>query len=382
MNEAHGRDRGHLRIVEEAPEQEGELRVIRRALHEQEVTLALLTEQMPALLWSVDPHMVLTSVRGAGLAALGVEPSRIVGRTAADLIGTADPSDERIDAHLRALRGESVSFQTTLAGRVFRGHLEPLRDERGSITGAVGVALDVTERIDAEERLRHSLQLLSEASERQHRLMARLVAAQEEERSRLSENLHDDTIQVVTTLRLRLDVLRHRISDPEARQEIDRLQAVVRNAVARLRHLVFELRPPELHDKGLVPALRIYLEQNAEPGGPEYRLVHRLEREPTDPIRLTLYRMAQEALTNARKHANASRVTVELATTDEGYLLRVIDDGVGCSPDLALHPRPGHLGLAAMRERAELAGGSFRLTSGLDRGTAVEVRLPATAAGS
>lgn len=375
MNEASRRDRGHLRLIQGVPGQENDLQVIRETLPEQRATLALLTEQMPAVLWSVDPHLVLTSVRGAGLKELGVVPDRIVGRTAYDLLGTADPRDERIGAHIRALRGESVSFQTRFLGRIFQCHMEPFRGD-GKITGAVGVALDITDRVNAEEQLRRSLELLREAAERQHRLMGQLLAAHEEERSRLSENIHDDTIQVITAIGLRLDVLRHRIGDPQAHEDIDKLQHVVRNAVGRLRHLVFELRPPELDGRGLVPALRTYLAQNADPEGPEYRIVDRLTREPPDPLRLTLYRMAQEALTNARKHSRATHVTVEVADSIDGYMLRVADDGVGCSPELALRPRPGHLGLAALRERAELVGGSLRVTSELDAGTSVEIRLP------
>jgi PAS domain S-box-containing protein len=376
MNEAPRRDRGHLRLVQSVPGRTDDLQVIRQTLPEQRATLALLTEQMPAVLWSVDRHLVLTSVRGAGLTELGLDPDAIVGRSAHDLLGTADPRDERIGAHLQALRGESVSFQTRFLGRIFQCHMEPFRDDDGEITGAVGVALDITDRVNAEEQLRRSLELLREAAERQHRLMGQLVAAHEEERSRLSENIHDDTIQVVTTIGLRLDVLRHRIAEPEAVQDIDRLQHVVRNAVDRLRHLVFELRPPELDGRGLVPALRTYLAQNTDPDGPRYRLVDRLSREPPDPLRLTLYRMAQEALTNARKHSRASHVTVEVGDAIDGYVLRVVDDGVGCSPELALRPRPGHLGLAALRERAELVGGSLRVTSELDAGTTVEIRLP------
>jgi PAS domain S-box-containing protein len=376
MNEAPRRERGHLRLVQTASGQVDDLQIIRQTLPEQRATLALLTEQMPAVLWSVDRELVLTSVRGAGLSELGVGPAGVVGRTAYDLLGTSDPRDERIAAHIRALRGESVSFQTRFLGRIFQCHMEPFRDDDGVITGAVGVALDVTDRVNAEEQLRRSLELLREASERQHRLMGQLVAAHEEERSRLSENIHDDTIQVITAIGLRLDVLRHRVADAEAVNDIERLQTVVRNAVDRLRHLVFELRPPELDGRGLVPALRTYLAQNTDPEGPRYRLVDRLSREPPDPLRLTLYRMAQEALTNARKHSGAANVTVEVADAIDGFVLRVVDDGVGCSPELALRPRPGHLGLAALRERAELVGGSLRVTSELDGGTSVEIRLP------
>jgi signal transduction histidine kinase len=226
-------------------------------------------------------------------------------------------------------------------------------------------------------RLQRSLELLRKASTRHRRLMERLVAAHEDERRSLSENLHDDTIQVISAVGMRLDALRGRIQDEEVVIELDKLQSVVRNAVRRLRHLVFELRPPELDQVGLLAALRLYLHENAEPEGPRYRLVDRLEHEPRGPTRLILYRFAQESLTNARKHARAGQVTVEIAGTADGYSLTVIDDGVGCSPDDALRPRPGHLGLAALRERAELSGGQLDVHSTPGVGTVVELQLPA-----
>jgi signal transduction histidine kinase len=227
-----------------------------------------------------------------------------------------------------------------------------------------------------EDEVRTLRKALREATDRQHRLVARLVSAQEEERRSLSENLHDDTIQVISAIGFRLEALRYRLHDPQALADLDRLQTVVRNAVSRLRHLVFELRPPELDSAGLIHALRMYVSQNTDPDGPRHSLVDRIEREPPIPVRLKLYRMAQEALTNVRKHARAANATVEVASTEDGYLLRVVDDGVGCSPEDALRPRPGHLGLAAMRERAELAGGRLTFESVAGKGTAVEIRLP------
>lgn len=254
--------------------------------------------------------------------------------------------------------------------------------ERPSGVGSEPIDLDARRRLAAERKvgtltpLPKGVELLRRASARQRRLMARLVAAHENERRSLSENLHDDTIQVLSTVSLRLDALRERVEDEETAIELERLRTVVRKSVARLRHLVFELRPPQLDQAGLVAALRMYLHENASPDGPHYRLVDRLEHEPDDPARLILYRFAQESLTNVRKHANAERVTVEIAGTADGYSLTVVDDGTGCSPDDAVRPRPGHLGLAAIRERAELSGGELDIESAPGEGTVVELRLP------
>jgi signal transduction histidine kinase len=98
--------------------------------------------------------------------------------------------------------------------------------------------------------------------------------------------------------------------------------------------------------------------------------------EPPDEIRIVAYRIAQEALVNAAKHARASLVRVELSDRDDGYLLRVTDDGVGFAAADLPRSEPGHLGLSAMRERAEMAGGSCDISSLPGAGASVSVWLP------
>src|SRR5439155_7718736 len=96
-----------------------------------------------------------------------------------------------------------------------------------------------------------------------------------------------------------------------------------------------------------------------------------------EETRLILYRIAQEALANVRKHAEAHRVSVTVEPSDGGYLVRIEDDGVGFDPASLEGSRPGHLGLTAMKERAEMSGGWCRVTSQPGRGTKVEFWMPA-----
>jgi signal transduction histidine kinase len=139
-----------------------------------------------------------------------------------------------------------------------------------------------------------------------------------------------------------------------------------------------KLRPDVLTSGGLAAALDLYLEDRRHrDDGIEYRLENRLPDEPPESVGAVLYRIAQEALSNARKHARPSLVGVELEAVGGGFVLRVVDDGVGFDPSANGSPI-GHLGLTAMRERAELAGGWWRAASGPGSGTVVECWLPAS----
>src|SRR5262249_5942125 len=161
---------------------------------------------------------------------------------------------------------------------------------------------------------------------------------------------------------------------PDALEMLSRLEESIALAADRLRRLIFDFRPPALERSGLAAAVRDALSRLRDDAGVEVRLDDRLVDEPPLPTRLLLYRITQEALTNVGKHAVADLVQVTLANQDGGYLIRVVDDGVGLLVRKHRHlPEPGHLGLALMQERAEFAGGWFRIESGRVSGTTVTV---------
>lgn len=230
--------------------------------------------------------------------------------------------------------------------------------------------------------LRASVDRLRVLSEQRERLLHRLVTAQEEERRRVAADIHDDTIQTMVALGLRIELARRKATDPVLVAELDRSLETARAATLGLRQLLFQLHPAVLDRDGLQAALRGEVERVREAtssgGEPVVELVGSLEKEPSLEPRTTLFRIAQEALTNARRHAGASRIRIELASADGGVRLSIVDDGRGMNPEIARRPRPGHLGLISMRERAELAGGTFSVTSAPGEGTSVEVWIPAS----
>jgi PAS domain S-box-containing protein len=247
-----------------------------------------------------------------------------------------------------------------------------VRDDDGAPLFWRGIMFDVTETKRAEERLHRSLDILRRTMQDRHRLLMRLEDAQEEERRRVAADIHDDPIQVISAADLRAQQLALRIEDPKLRAEVEALQETLARAVERLRHLLFELRPPPLDREGLVAALRAYVSGGE---GPEVLVEDTLAAEPAADIRALLFRIAQEALTNARKHSSAERVTVSVMSEEGGIHLQIVDDGVGFDATVPASDR-GHIGLPTMVERAELAGGRCRIDSEPGRGTTVDAWLP------
>jgi signal transduction histidine kinase len=233
-----------------------------------------------------------------------------------------------------------------------------------------------------EELRQHAVELEQRLAELQrtdqHRrtLMARLVRAQERERTRIAMGVHDEPLQQMVAADLRLEMLRSKLTDPEQLETLDQLRATVKMSIDRLRRLLFDLHPPDLdRPGGLSATLRESGRRLAEEVGVSVTFEERLSEEPSVETAVICYRITHEALANIRKHAHAAKVEVLIESRDEGVLVQVRDDGVGFSPT-EVRAIPGHLGLFAMQERAELAGGWLRVDAAPGAGTTVAFWLP------
>jgi signal transduction histidine kinase len=224
---------------------------------------------------------------------------------------------------------------------------------------------------DRTEELRETIQHLEEVDEQRRRLLAHVVQAAEEERRRIANDIHDDPVQKMVVLKMRLELL---AKVNPGLPDLDDAREAVLGTIRSMRHLLFDLRPPILDEEGIGPALRYFLD-NSEIDA-EWSVDDELDTEPSTQTRVILYRIAQEALTNARKHAQADEIRVKLEERDGGVWMEISDNGVGYTPDGAVVAEPGHLGIAAMRERAEMAGGWCTLRSLPGAGTTLEVWLP------
>jgi PAS domain S-box-containing protein len=253
--------------------------------------------------------------------------------------------------------------------------LAVLRSEDG--TFVVATLRNMGEARRHERVIEQSLQHLVDVDRAHHLLLSHLVRAQEEERKRISVGIHDDTLQAMTAASLRAQQLRRRLRDSSDLKVVGKLEETIRQSILRLRHLLFDLRPPASGQGGLGEALLGYLEHLNGNRNTWYR-VDDLTVEAIPPqTRVIAYRIAQEALTNSWLHADADTVTVQMSDVDDGLLLAIKDDGAGYDPAQAEN-KPDHLGLTLMKERAHLAGGWCRIESSPGHGTVVQCWLPRT----
>jgi signal transduction histidine kinase len=212
-------------------------------------------------------------------------------------------------------------------------------------------------------------------------LLDRAVSAQEDERKRIARELHDETGQALSGVLMGLTGVETAMaSNPAlARGRVNDLKAFTAQALEELRNLVADLRPVLLDDLGLVAALHWFANRYQERSGIEVELTVEGNRRRLDPrVETILFRVAQEAMTNTAKHAQARHVRLLLSLGDDAATLKVEDDGRGFDPATVLasrYHRPAW-GLLGMQERLALVGGTFELWSKPGEGARVSVRAP------
>jgi two-component system sensor histidine kinase UhpB len=247
-----------------------------------------------------------------------------------------------------------------------------IRDASGKIARVVVISRDISERIEAEQQARRY-------SDQIRRLLTRLTSAQESERRRLGDDLHDLIGQSLTALGLDIaSIERHLQSRDDAiSAKLNRMRLLVERTIHDIRGVMSELRPPGLEEFGLVPALlslasefreRTGIQTSVGSSSPDSRC-HK-------DIELALFRIAQEALTNAAKHSGATSIQILVAHFPQRIQLTVQDDGCGfADPMGARTVKRGGWGLPTMRERAEALGGALRIEFP-GRGTRIVVEVP------
>jgi PAS domain S-box-containing protein len=349
---------------------------------------------MSEALFLLDRTGRIMQVNPAALELIGCEEADCLGHSFAEIcVAPNAPASawkllnlsprgmiSRLDTELRSRSGSPIPV--SLSASV-------VRDRHGRIDGVLIVARDITERKRAEAELRrhrdHLAELVAErtrevqaAHDRIQQLAQQVITAQEEERRRVARELHDETGQVLIGIKLNLQVLARKIPPelPELRAEADHLRQRVNEATERLHALSRGLRPPMLDELGLEPALRRLaadFERNTgllvhvESGGPEARLPQAVET--------VCYRIAQEALTNVARHAQASLARIVLTQHAQQLSLSIQDDGQGFDP-ATLHARRDGMGLLGMKERATMLGGLMEIVSAPGQGTRLTIVVP------
>lgn len=245
------------------------------------------------------------------------------------------------------------------------GNARAVRNAAGDLLYYEGTVEDITDRKQAEEMLRQ--------------LPGRVLEAQESERKRIARELHDSVGQMLSAAKMRIHAVTSgmELLRREVPAHLDQARSVIQRAIEEVRRISHNLRPSELDDLGLLPALQSLCDEFHERAKIRTTLI-----QPStflnlpDEANLTAYRVVQEALNNVEKYAQASSVTVEVTADHCSLHIRIKDDGRGFDSSGVRTSRQGGFGLMGMIERVALVGGNATVESTIGRGTTISVRIP------
>lgn len=327
-----------------------------------------------ALLDHVFQHQRMTIANDAYARQYGVPLEELIGKTPAEFFahdiatGKADWRAMFDAGHLHTETAERRMDGTPVR---IEGHYVCVYDERGRITGHLGIQRDITSRHRAAEEIAQSREEL-------RALAARLESIREEERTRIARELHDELGQVLTGLKLDLAWMERRLSRHSQSELVDRCAGLLRQldtVMVSVRRIVTELRPSVLDQLGLADAIEWLANDFSDRTGLTMQLdIQCNGPAPSDEVASAVFRTLQEALTNVAKHARAHRVGVSLRLDEATLSLDVTDDGRGITSD---EMRGTHsLGLLGLRERAIAWGGTVAISGEPQQGTTVTLRLP------
>ncbi|HEY0073023.1 MAG TPA: PAS domain S-box protein, partial [Abditibacteriaceae bacterium] len=384
-------------------------RLAGQKLKASEARFRTLADAVPQLIWTNDAQGEANYFNGRWYDYSGLSYEESYGLGWQAIVHPDDALPSVTEWHQALARGEVFDTQYRLR-RVdgsYRWHIGrnvPLLNEEGEIIAWFGTATDIQDLKETQEALwqahdqleervqertaelqQSKVALEQEVRERlalqqaREELMKRLVSAQEEERHRISRDLHDVLGQDLTALLMILQLLPAQLL-PE---HVEKLKDSVKGLIHRVQRLAWEMRPAELDSMGLQFALKEYVQEWRDQYGIQANFVHNVvigtERYP-EAIETALYRIVQEALTNVQRHAGAKQVSVILEKSQSTLTAIVEDDGQGFDPekDEQGHGRPAshRLGLLGMQERMEIVGGTLTIESRPGQGTTVYARAP------
>jgi two-component system sensor histidine kinase UhpB len=342
------------------------------ALRRSEEQYRLIAHNTRDVITMVDLEGRFTYVSPSSETSLGCAPEELVGK---DALGLVHPDDQ---AGMRAAWEQSLAHKESRTAEVRMKHRNGewrffesvgswIFDEQGQPQNAVFVNRDATRRKASEAALRELPRLIREA--------------QEAERHRVARELHDSVNQILSSVKFRLQAIEGKLMEQNEGASRDVLKAKehLEKAIQEVRRISRNLRPSELDDLGLVPAVRSLCSEFGERTGMAIDLgISRLPQTIPDDIELNLYRIIQEALGNIEKHSRATQVTLRLAREASLLKAAIRDNGRGFDAALLEHRKskyPG-MGLVDMKERAAFVGGNCTLRSAPGEGTEILIEMP------
>jgi len=371
--------------LSEGPAEAERLRAATRQLKKQIAELSrsedrtrLIIDTIPVMAWSLGPDGVVDFLNRRWMEYTGLSLEQYVANPTGPIHPEDTPQvlerwraqmarDEGYDDEMR-LRGADGAYRQFLVRTV------PLRDESGRVVKWYGVSTDIEDRRRAEAKLEESLSRL-------RALTGSLMRAQDDERRRIAQMLHETTAQDLVAVKMLLAGLaRTTMFSDAGRGALSESVELIDRSIAGVRTLSYLLHPPFLDESGLLAAVRWYVRGFADRSGivVDLDVPPALERLPKD-LESALFRFVQEALTNIHRHASSVTACIRLRTERDSVALEITDQGRGMSADVRSSVTAGSgapgVGLAGIRERLQQLGGVLDIDSN-DRGTTLRATVP------
>jgi PAS domain S-box-containing protein len=315
---------------------------------------------------------------GKGLSKLGLKSGQVVGKSIFELY---KDYPRMLNEMRRAFNGETVTSEINIDGNYFRNWYTPHKNHEGEIIGLLGLSINITERMLAEQarqKIEEELRILS----------AQLMTAEERERKRIAGDIHDTIGQALSAIKFSVENSLFTINKKDfsaAAQSLESIIPLTQQAIEEVRRIIMDLRPSILDDLGLVATISWFCR--------EYESIYtsiRIDKEINvdeadieSSLKIVIYRILQEALNNAAKHSQTDIIHLHLMKNQDELELMVKDTGVGFELDeiSSINIYEKGLGLTSMRERAQLSGGTFKIKSSPGMGTGLSVSWPIKVSG-
>ena len=349
---------------------------IEEELFASEARFRTLYDEAPVGYHEIDHEGRIVRVNRTELELLGYSHEEMVGRPVWEFVVDQAESKQAVLEKLSGLLPPSRAFERAYRrkdGTILPVLIEDrlLRDAEGSILGIRSTIQDITLRKEAEQRLKESEQELK-------RLAAQLLHVQEKERKELARELHDGLGQILTGIRFTVEET-IRKGNKEGSSAVGpqwrMVLSLVQEGIEETRRIQMALRPSILDDLGIVATLSWFCREfeKVYAGIRIERKIDLREEEVPDSLKTVVYRIVQEALNNISKHSGAKNVKIQLSKENSRLELWIEDDGQGFDPSRIRSEKEGMpgFGLTSMKERTELSGGTFTITSAVGKGTQI-----------
>ncbi|MFZ5993583.1 MAG: PAS domain-containing sensor histidine kinase [Thermodesulfobacteriota bacterium] len=369
---------GRPRLVVEISRNITGRKQVEEALRESEARYRAVVEDQAEFICRFLPDGTLTFVNEAYCRYFGKSREELIGRNFLLLIPEEDREDVKNQFSSLSPKNPIAMYEHRVI--VPDGNIRwqqwndrAILDEQGRIVEFQSVGRDITERMEAEQRIRdYQKQLESLAME--------LSLAEERERRRIATDIHDDIGQALITAKLKLEMLQQSVSSTKTADCLNEITALLRQVIERVRSLTFELSPPILYSSGLEDAVEWLCERMQQEHGVRFEFTGDGQHIPmSEDARILLFKVVRELLTNIARHAQAQRALVSIARDGDDVRIHVQDNGIGFDVfHVNSYPAgvPG-FGLFSIRERLRHLGGHLEIHSTTGKGTRVTVIVPA-----